>query len=61
MVFDGEWRTAFIKREHPSLNYDTAPFPAADDQPQLYGSGRVGGTIVGIPKGTKHPTRRGSS
>ena len=55
MVFDGEWRTAFIKREHPSLGYATAPFPAADDQPQLYGSGRVGGTIVGIPEGTKHP------
>jgi multiple sugar transport system substrate-binding protein len=55
MVFDGEWRTAFIKREHPSLSYATAPFSAADDQPQLYGSGRVGGTIVGIPEGTKHP------
>jgi multiple sugar transport system substrate-binding protein len=55
MVFDGEWRTAFIRREHPSLNYGTAPFPAADNQPQIYGSGRVGGTIVGIPQGTKHP------
>jgi multiple sugar transport system substrate-binding protein len=55
MVFDGEWRTAFIKRDHPSLPYATAPFPAADSQPQQYGSGRVGGTIVGIPKGTAHP------
>ena len=55
MVFDGEWRTAFIKRDHPTLDYGTAPFPVADNQPQLYGSGRVGGTIVGIPQGTKHP------
>ena len=55
MVFDGEWRTAFIKRDHPSLDYGTAPFPVADNEPQLYGSGRVGGTIVGIPEGTKHP------
>jgi len=53
MVFDGEWRTAFIRREHPGLAYATAPFPAAD--PSIYGSGRVGGTIVGIPEGTKHP------
>jgi multiple sugar transport system substrate-binding protein len=53
MVFDGEWRTAFIRRDHPELQYATAPFPAAD--PSVYGSGRVGGTIVGIPKGTEHP------
>ena len=28
MVFDGEWRTAFIRREHPTLPYATAPFPS---------------------------------
>jgi multiple sugar transport system substrate-binding protein len=55
MVFDGEWRTKFITRDHPTLDYGTAPFPVADNQPQLYGSGRVGGTILGIPQGTKHP------
>ena len=54
-MFDGEWRTAFIKRGAPNLNYGTAPFPAADDHPDLYGAARVGGTIVGIPKGSKHP------
>jgi multiple sugar transport system substrate-binding protein len=53
MMFDGEWRTAFIGRDNPKLNYGTAPFPAAN--PDYYGSGRVGGTIVGIPKGAKHP------
>ena len=42
-------------RDNPKLNYDTAPFPVADDHPDLYGSGRVGGTVVGIPKGAKHP------
>jgi multiple sugar transport system substrate-binding protein len=56
MTLDGEWRTAFILRgKHPDLNYDTVPFPAADDHPDVYGSSRVGGTIVGIPKGAKHP------
>jgi multiple sugar transport system substrate-binding protein len=53
MTFDGEWRTQFIKRTAPKLNYGTAPFPAAN--PAYYGSARVGGTIVGIPKGAKHP------
>ena len=55
MMFDGEWRTAFIKRDVPSLNYGTAAFPAAN--PDYYGSARVGGTIVGIPKGAKHPAQ----
>jgi multiple sugar transport system substrate-binding protein len=55
MTFDGEWRTAFIQRGAPKLNYDTVPFPVADDHPDLYGSGRVGGTVVGIPKGAAHP------
>jgi multiple sugar transport system substrate-binding protein len=53
MTFDGEWRTAFIKRDNPKFNYDTVPFPA--DNQDYYGSSRVGGTIVGIPKGAKHP------
>jgi multiple sugar transport system substrate-binding protein len=55
LLFDGEWRTAFIKRYSPALNYGTAPFPAADDRSDLYGVGRVGGTIVGMPKGCSQP------
>ncbi|HET6265434.1 MAG TPA: hypothetical protein VFD95_11280, partial [Usitatibacter sp.] len=39
MQYDGEWRTAFIKAEHPELKYSTAPFPAADGQAAQYGSG----------------------
>ena len=59
MQYDGEWRTAFIKNEHPELKYTTAPFPAADGQPAQYGSGPIAGDIVAIPKGSKHPTRPG--
>jgi multiple sugar transport system substrate-binding protein len=55
MQYDGEWRTAFLKAEHPELKYTTAPFPAADSQPAQYGSGTVGGDIVAIPRGSKHP------
>jgi multiple sugar transport system substrate-binding protein len=55
MMFDGEWRTAFITREHPELNYGTAFMSAADANPDLYGAARVGGTVVGIPKGSPHP------
>jgi multiple sugar transport system substrate-binding protein len=54
MIQDGEWRVAFIAAEHPELDYATAPMPVADDHPELYGSGYVNGTIIGIPKGVKH-------
>jgi multiple sugar transport system substrate-binding protein len=55
MMIDGEWRNAFIAADKSKVNYQTAPFPVDDAQPDLYGSGQVGGTIMGIPKGAKHP------
>jgi multiple sugar transport system substrate-binding protein len=55
MHLDGEWRTAFLGDEAPKLNYGTAPFPAADDHPEMYGAQVIGGTIIGIPRGSKHP------
>ena len=55
MQYDGEWRTAFLKAEHPELAYTTAAFPAADSQPGQYGSGTIGGDIVAVPRGSKHP------
>jgi multiple sugar transport system substrate-binding protein len=54
MNLDGEWRVAFIADEHPELNYGTAPIPVDDAHPELYGSGYINGTIIGIPKGGKH-------
>jgi multiple sugar transport system substrate-binding protein len=54
MMIDGEWRVAFIKAEHPELDYATAPAPVDDAKPNLYGGGYVNGTIIGIPKGVKH-------
>jgi multiple sugar transport system substrate-binding protein len=50
MNLDGEYRTAFIKAEHPELKYGTAPFPVDDSQPGLYGAGYVTGNLIGIPK-----------
>jgi multiple sugar transport system substrate-binding protein len=55
MIWDGEWRTKMIENDKADIDYATAPFPAADDHPELYGAGRVGGTICGIPRGTEHP------
>lgn len=55
MMLDGEWRTAFIEGDKSKVNYATAPFPADDAQPDLYGAQQVGGTIAGIPNGVKHP------
>ena len=55
MAIDGEWRTAFIENGTPDLNYATAPFPVPDEKADTYGIGRVGGTIIGIPRGSAHP------
>jgi multiple sugar transport system substrate-binding protein len=55
MAIDGEWRTAFLGDEAPDVAYGTAPFPVPDDREDSYGIGRVGGTIVGMPRGSKHP------
>jgi multiple sugar transport system substrate-binding protein len=54
MNIDGEWRTALIKEEEPSLQYGTAPLPVADSKTELYGGGYTTGNITGIPKGAKH-------
>ena len=54
MMIDGEWRVAFIQREHPSLDYGTAPAPVDDAHPELYGAGYVTGNILGIPKNAKN-------
>lgn len=53
ITMDGEYRTAFIANEAPALDYATAPFPVADNKPELYGGGYTTGTIIGIPKGAK--------
>lgn len=54
MMIDGEWRVAFIKAEHPTLPYGTAPSPVDDSRKDLYGSGYINGTIIGIPKAGKN-------
>jgi multiple sugar transport system substrate-binding protein len=54
MQIDGEWRVAFIAAEHPGLKYGTAPMPVDAGHMGLYGSNNVSGTIIGIPKTTKH-------
>jgi multiple sugar transport system substrate-binding protein len=55
MNLDGEWRTAFLENEKPDLKYGTAPFPVPDDQASNYGMGQIGGTIIGMPRGSPHP------
>jgi multiple sugar transport system substrate-binding protein len=52
MNFDGEYRTAFLTADAPTLKYGTAPHPVSTSS--LYGSGFVIGTIMGIPKGSDH-------
>jgi multiple sugar transport system substrate-binding protein len=55
MVLDGEWRTQLIAKQHPELDYDTAPFPVSDAHPELYGSSQLAIGLLGIPKGSAHP------
>ena len=55
MLYDGEWREAFIQNDGVKLDYATAPFAVADDRPELYGSGLIGGTVVGVPTTSENP------
>lgn len=52
---DGEWRNAFIADTAKGLEYGTAPFPVFASHKHMYGSGQIGGTIAGIPRGSKNP------
>lgn len=54
MMFDGEFRTAFIEADTPDLNYGTAPMPVPADKADAYGGGYTSGTIIGLPKGSKN-------
>ena len=54
---DGEWRVAFIADENPKLKYGTAPLPVDSAHRNLYGSGYINGTIIGIPRGVKHQSQ----
>jgi multiple sugar transport system substrate-binding protein len=55
MALDGEWRVASIIADHSKVPYATAPFPVADNLQSKYGMGQIGGTIIGIPRGTANP------
>ena len=57
MMLDGEWRVAFIKNEHPELQYGTAPMPVDDGKPQLYGGGCSQRDDHRHPEGRQAPRR----
>jgi multiple sugar transport system substrate-binding protein len=48
MMLDGEWRVAFLSGEAPHLDYLTAPLPVDDRCPEMYGSGFINGSVIGI-------------
>jgi multiple sugar transport system substrate-binding protein len=54
MHLDGEWRVAFVVDDHSKIKYGTAPMPVDSARSDLYGSGYINGTIIGIPRGVKH-------
>ena len=55
MCLDGEWRVAFIAVEAEELDYGTAPLPVDEARPELYGSGYINGSVIGVPAGARHP------
>jgi multiple sugar transport system substrate-binding protein len=55
MNVDGEYRTAFIADQAPTLDYGTAPLPVGSGHTDLYGGGYVTGNIIGIGKGSTNP------
>ena len=59
MQYDGEWRTAFIKAEHPDLQYTTAPFPAAEASRGSTARGRSPVTSSRSRRAPSTRTRRG--
>ena len=61
MTIDGEYRTAFIKAEHPDLNYATAPMPVGR-QPARRSTARATSpaTSSGSPRAPSTRTRPGS-
>jgi diguanylate cyclase (GGDEF)-like protein/PAS domain S-box-containing protein len=52
MLLDGEWRLAFLASTGSGVRYRTAPMPVDDIHPELYGSGFISGTIIGIRAGS---------
>jgi multiple sugar transport system substrate-binding protein len=46
---------AFIAVEAEELDYGTAPLPVDDARPELYGSGYINGSVIGIPARARHP------
>ncbi|MCE7003367.1 extracellular solute-binding protein [Kibdelosporangium philippinense] len=55
MMFDGEYRNAFLADTAPDVNYGTAPPPVSASRTSQYGGGYSTGTIIGMPKGVKNP------
>ncbi|MCL4515680.1 MAG: ABC transporter substrate-binding protein [Firmicutes bacterium] len=54
MVVEGEWQAAFIPKFAPKLNWGAAPFPSPKDKPGAYGATTTVGSLLVIPKGSKH-------
>jgi diguanylate cyclase (GGDEF)-like protein/PAS domain S-box-containing protein len=54
MSLDGEWRLAFLEKDGSTIRAAAAPMPVSDARPELYGSGFISGTIVGIRAGAEH-------
>lgn len=55
MVIDGEWQPSFIEEFAPDLDWDVAPLPYPDDQPELANTTLVEAGTLFIPSNSQHP------
>ncbi|MFI6872864.1 ABC transporter substrate-binding protein [Streptomyces sp. NPDC050400] len=54
MHLDGEWRGLMLNDSKAKFDWDVAPLPVPDDQPETYGRGYLTGTVAGIAHSSKH-------
>jgi multiple sugar transport system substrate-binding protein len=55
MMFNGEWNPYWCARYAPRLDYGVAPLPPPKNRPDRARSTWLGGNMICIPKGGKHP------
>lgn len=55
MMINGEWNPYWVSRYAPGLDYDVAPIPPPAGQPERARSTWLGGNMICIPRGSKHP------
>lgn len=55
MMINGEWNPYWCHRYAPNLEYGVAPLPPLKDRPETARTTWLGGNMICIPRGSRHP------